>query len=104
MKTYNSSELTRLGRQIVTPFLIEIYKEGGLDKIKINEILRIIPRKRLVAKAKWQGKAVVVKIFFAPLRWKRNLSGEISGINLLRKNGLRAPAILHDGELADKKG
>ena len=104
MKTYNSSELTRLRRQIVTPFLIEIYKEGGLDKIEINEILRIIPRKRLVAKAKWQEKTVVVKIFFAPLRWKRNLSGEISGINLLRKNGLRAPAILHDGELADKKG
>ncbi len=104
MKTYNSSELTRLGRQMVTPFLVEIYTEGGLDKIKINEILRIIPRKRLVAKAKWRGTTVVVKIFFASLRWKRNLSGELSGINLLRKNGLRAPAILHEGELADKKG
>ena len=104
MKTYTSSELTQLGRQIVTPFLIEIYREGCLDQIKIIEILRIIPRKRLVAKANWQGTTVIVKIFFAPLRWKRNLSRDISGIILLRKNGLRAPAILHEGELADKKG
>ena len=104
MKTYTSSELTQLGRHIVTPFLIETYNDGFLDQIKINEILRIIPRKRLVAKANWRGTTVVVKIFFAPLRWKRNLSKDISGINLLRKSGLRAPAILHVGELADKKG
>ena len=103
MKTYTSSELTQLGRQIVTPFVIEIYKEGFLDQIQIIEILRIIPRKRLVAKAYWQGTTVVVKIFFAPLRWKRNLSKDISGINLLRKSGLRAPAILHVGETAEKK-
>ncbi len=104
MKTYTSSELTQLGRHIATPFLIEIYKEGCLDQIKINEILRIIPRKRLVAKATWQGTKVVAKIFFAPLRWKRNLSRDISGINLLRESGLRAPAILHVGETAEKKG
>ena len=104
MKTYTSSELTQLGRQIVTPFLIEIYNDGCLDQIKINEILRIIPRKRLVATADWQRTTVVVKLFFAPLRWKRNLSKDISGINLLRKSGLRAPAILHVGETAEKKG
>ena len=104
MKTYTSSELTQLGRHIVTPFIIEIYKEGCLDQVKINEILRIIPRRRLVAKANWQGINVIVKIFFAPLRWKRNLSRDISGINLLRKSGLRAPAILHVGETAEKKG
>ncbi|MAP47519.1 MAG: hypothetical protein CMP87_07860, partial [Gammaproteobacteria bacterium] len=96
--------MTQLGRQIVTPFLIEIYNDGCLDQIKINEILRIIPRKRLVATANWQRTTVVVKLFFAPLRWKRNLSKDISGINLLRKSGLRAPAILHEGELADRKG
>ena len=44
------------------------------------------------------------KNIFAPLRWKRNLSRDISGINLLRKSGLRAPAILHVGETAEKKG
>ena len=99
-----SSKLVQLGRQRVTPFLIEIYKDGCLDQIEINEILRIIPRKRLVAIATWQGVTVVVKLFYAPLRWKRNLSRDISGINLLRKSGLRTPAVLHEGILADKKG
>ena len=104
MKTHTSSDLVQLGRQIATPFLIETHKRGRLDQIEINEILRIIPGKRLVAKAKWQGATVIVKIFFAPLHWRRNLSRDISGINLLKKSGLRSPAILHDGEIPDKKG
>ena len=104
MKTYTSSELLKLGRHIATPFLIEIYKKGCVDQIEINEIIRIVPGKRLVGKAKWQGAIVIVKIFFAPLRWRPNLSRDIFGINLLRKRGLRAPDILHDGVIPDNKG
>lgn len=104
MKTYTSSELLKLGRHIATPFLVEIYKTGRVDQIEINEIIRIVPGKRLVGRAKWQGAIVIVKIFFAPLRWRPNLSRDIFGINLLRKRGLRAPDILHDGIISDNKG
>ena len=104
MKVYRSADLVQLGRHIPTPFLLEAYKGDALETIQVDEILRVVPKKRLIAKAKWRGSVVIAKLFFAPMRWRRNLSSDIAGIQLLKESNLRTPAILHKAQIAGKKG
>ena len=104
MKVYRSAELVQLGRHIPTPFLLETHKGDALEKIQVDQILRVVPKKRLIAIAKWRGSVVIAKLFFAPMHWRRNLSSDIAGIQLLKESNLRTPAILHEAQIADKKG
>ena len=104
MKIYRSAELVRLGRHIPTPYLLEIYDKNSLEIIEVREILRVVPKRRLVAKAKWRNNSVIIKLFFSPNHWKRNLSRDILGINLLIQRNLRTPAILHESEIAGGGG
>ena len=104
MKTYSCAELVRLGRQLPTPFCVEIAEEESLEKIEITEILRIVPQKRFIAIANWRGSNVIVKLFFGPLHWKRNLAKDISGITLLRERNLRTPSLLHNALTAGNNG
>ena len=104
MEIYRSAELVRLGRRISTPCLLEIYDKNSLETIEVREILRIVPKRRLTAKAKWRDSSVIVKLFFSPSHWKRNLSRDLSGINLLIERNLRTPAILHETQIAGGRG
>ena len=104
MKVYSSTDLVQLGRHISTPFLIEIHKENVLEKIQVDEILRVIPKKRLTAKAIWRGSVVIVKLFFGPVRWSRNLARDVTGINLLKASNLPTPAILHKAQIVGNRG
>ena len=72
--------------------------------MEIQEILRIVPRKRLIAKAKWRNSTVIAKLFFSPVAWKRHLSRDESGIKLLMQSKLLAPAILNTTKIVGGKG
>ena len=104
MKVYRSTDLVQIGRHLPAPFLVEIHKADALETIQVDEILRIVPKKRLIARAKWRGSVVIAKLFFAPMRWGRNLSHDIAGIKLLKESNLRTPPILHKAQIAGKQG
>lgn len=59
-----------------------------------QSILRIMPRKRIVAYGHWHGQEVVAKIFFESQAEK-----ELKGIAILQKNQIPTPAILYQGKI-----
>lgn len=72
------------------------------DELRINNILRIIPGRRMVVAGMWQNKRVVAKLFFDKRHAERHTQSEIAGINLLKERNIPSPALFqqtksHDG-------
>ena len=78
------------------PFTVSLAGEGG--SICADKILRLLPGKRVVAKALWQEKEVVVKLFFHG-RAKKHFDREIEGNKNLAMASVPAPKILYSGQL-----
>ena len=101
MNLLTCANLIAMGRHIPTPFYLSVGKERGEVELKIETILRIVPGKRLVAVTRWENEPVILKIFFQPGHWKRNLLKDIKGINLLRQSSIQTPGIIHQTTTAD---
>ena len=104
MNTLSCTELIRMGRHIPTPFHLLLSQEHRQLDLTIETILRIVPGKRIIAVTRWKHKQVIVKIFFQPGHWKRNLLRDLKGINLLTQSSIRTPKILHQTTTADNMG
>ena len=84
MNKFDCEDLIAMGRHIPTPFYICVAEEPPKEAIKIEKILRIVPGKRLIGLSNWHNQSVIVKLFFGPGRWERNLLSDLRGINLLK--------------------
>ncbi len=77
MQKLNSKQLRKSGRNIKLP--IQITFADGQYVLVCQEILRLLPGKRLTCKAVWQGREVVAKLFYAPFKhawhWQRDKQG-----------------------------
>lgn len=104
MNKFDCEHLIAMGRRIPTPFYISIEKEQSTEEIRIESVLRIVPGKRLVGLSVWQNQKVIVKLFFGPGHWKRNLLSDIRGINLLRQRHIPTADIVHQTNMADTRG
>lgn len=74
-------------RQVAAPFRVSLPDNSVLE---CNDILRVLPGKRIVARATHNGNPVIAKIFFQI----RNLQQETDGYQLLQTTGVRTPALL----------
>jgi len=68
-----------------------------------DEIIRIIPGKRLVAFGTWQEKPVVAKLFFDKKHAKRHMEEDLAGVERLRENKIPTPPIYYYGICKDKR-
>ncbi|OGT36089.1 MAG: hypothetical protein A3F11_05615 [Gammaproteobacteria bacterium RIFCSPHIGHO2_12_FULL_37_14] len=68
-----------------------------------NQILRIIPNKRIVAVGTWQDKAVVAKLFFDTDRAQQHMTKDLRGIKILQDNNIPTPALLYKGISEDRR-
>lgn len=93
-----------MGRHIATPFQLSLSKDQTDEDLEIETILRIVPGKRMIAVARWRDKQVIMKLFFQPGHWKRNLLRDLKGVNLLRQADIPTPDILHQTTTADARG
>ena len=100
MNKFDCGHLIAMGRHIPTPFYISVAEESSKEAIKIEKILRIVPGKRLIGLSNWQNQSVIVKLFFGPGRWKRNLLRDLRGINLLKQRHILTPDIVHQTNMA----
>src|SRR5690606_21414697 len=64
-------------------------------------ILRVLPRRRVVALARWHGRTVVAKLFFARGRWQQHLQRERHGITNMVEAGITTPALVDVGSCTD---
>jgi tRNA A-37 threonylcarbamoyl transferase component Bud32 len=94
-----STELVQYGRALIAPFDVEIASDQKIVKLCCEEILRCLPGKRLVVRAKLGGESVIAKIFLGKYN-QQNFTRERSGIMALRSANLNTPQILAEGSIS----
>lgn len=94
-----ASELIAGQREIEAPFRVRVrLAEGDLDLI-CNQILRLLPGKRVVALAQLDNEQVVAKMFIGT-RGLRDYAREKQGVAALVRAGVSTPDILADGDVS----
>lgn len=73
------------------------------ELLAVEQVIRIIPKRRLVAFGHFQGKSVVVKLFFNPKHAKRHIKKELEGIQALNNNKIPTPSLYFQGMSEDKR-
>jgi tRNA A-37 threonylcarbamoyl transferase component Bud32 len=102
MNSINTQALIASGRALQLPATIECSIDGVVSSLEMLEVFRVLPRKRLVCLARWQGVLVVAKLFFAQGRWSQHLVREEQGIKALMNAGVKTADLLARGETNDK--
>lgn len=68
-----------------------------------EKIVRIIPKKRIVAFGTWRNKSVVAKLFIDPKYAKRHMEKDVAGIKKLRDHKIPTPALYYKGFSDDNR-
>lgn len=87
------ADIAQAGRAIVLPAVIDI--DG--EPLALTQSLRLLPGKRLVARAIWRGETVLAKLFFRQKNWH----DENAGFQRLQASGLATPAQLLTQSIED---
>jgi len=87
MHSHDVGSLLAAGRELSAPF--ELRLASG-EMLVAEQLLRHLPRRRVVARARWRGRTVLLKLFAR----RRDLQREQRGMQLLGAAGLPAPALL----------
>lgn len=99
MHTTAEMKLTDINHDVSLPFVLSLAEGTDDTQIKCNELLRLIPGKRLVCRAEWQGKTVVIKVFMGQSRFRDNMMKEQEGVKALKDKAITAPVLLYSGML-----
>jgi len=67
-----------------------------------DQVLRLVPGRRMVVAGIWHGKPAVAKLFY-DTRAKQHMEKDIAGIRSLQKNKIPTPELLYEGVTEDKK-
>ena len=92
-------ELSRAGRDPELPLPLQL-PDGRLDLL---QWLRVLPNRRYVARAEWQGRQVLAKLLVGR-KARRQYLRERTGAACLMEQGLPAPELLAHGYQADGGG
>lgn len=96
--TWNKLQQINLG--VTMPFLLPLTEQD--QPVYCEQIIRFIPKKRIVIFGTWNEQPVVVKLFYDAGRAKRHYEHELEGIESLLASGVPTPRILFHGALFKK--
>lgn len=82
------------------PFTLQLSDDQALHA---EEVVRMVPKRRMVVFGTWQGKAIVAKLFLDKKRAAIHIAKELNGVRALQENKIPTPAVLFQGESQDKK-
>ena len=90
-----------LGAHDSTPaFELQLGAGDAADTVlQVLEVVRRVPGKRLVCRARWQGQEVFAKCFIGAGASKY-AARDSRGVQWLAEAGIATPALLHDGATA----
>lgn len=101
IETLSWKKLYRSGTAVPLPFMLTL--SDSKFPLECTEVVRIIPKKRLVAFGIWNNKPVVAKLFFERGRKaKINCSKDVEGVEALMSSNIPTPKLLYHGN-TDKK-
>src|SRR5260221_11392436 len=90
IKEISWSHLRQCNRGTLMSFQLPLHDCEGM--LVCQEVIRIIPNKRLVAARKWRDKEVVAKLFYGR-HAARHAQREKAGINALLMGGVLPPPL-----------
>jgi tRNA A-37 threonylcarbamoyl transferase component Bud32 len=86
--------LIQMGRR-PEPFLLELDAVAGdAAAVSCDEVVRVIPGKRLVCRGEWRGQSVYTKVYLGPDKYWQ---AECRGLQAMSDKGIDAPTVLHAG-------
>ncbi len=92
--------LRATGPELSVPFRMALVCDGHAQELLVEQVLRTVPRKRVVCAGVWQGRPVVAKVFFAARRGRNHAAREVRGVEALQRAGIRTPALVFQAGLA----
>ena len=99
MNNLDAASLIKAGRTVNVPFQLAIYRDDGASSlIRITKILRVLPGRRIVAKAEDGDLHYLVKIFIGRGA-RRYANREIRGVLAIEDAGVRTPFFEWQGRL-----
>ncbi len=104
MYQLDAASLSKSQRNIKLPFQLSITVDGGgtLD-IRVREILRLLPGRRLALLAEAGNKKLLIKLFLGRTARKYQ-QRELRGVDAIGSTGVPTPALLWQGALPDSQG
>jgi tRNA A-37 threonylcarbamoyl transferase component Bud32 len=91
--------LRKADRAIPVPFNLELLDNEAV--LRCDKVVRIIPKKRLVAYGVWNNQRVVAKMFYES-RAENHLTRDIEGVEALVESGIPTPKVLYKGVSKDR--
>ncbi len=89
--------LYRANRTIKVPFQLVLSDHN--DVLNCEEVIRIVPKKRLLAFGTWGDKEIAVKLFYENRNAKRDAYLDASGIESLMQTNVPTPRLLYKGSI-----
>jgi tRNA A-37 threonylcarbamoyl transferase component Bud32 len=93
--------LRKADRAVPVPFNLELFDNEAI--LRCDKVVRIIPKKRLVAYGVWNGQRVVAKLFYESSKASDHLTRDIEGVEALVESGIPTPKVLYQGVSQDKR-
>ncbi|MFT3929020.1 MAG: lipopolysaccharide core heptose(I) kinase RfaP [Spongiibacteraceae bacterium] len=81
-------------RNLITPTQLSLRIDGQIQSLRIDSVLRLLPRKRLVVKGTLDNQTVVAKLFVRSSSSQRHVVREHAGHAALMKCGVQHPQLL----------
>ncbi len=84
-------------RKIVLPFSLILFDLNETKMLfRVTEVLRVLPKKRIVVRGYLRREPVILKIFLGPFSVRR-FNREIKGLEAIKQSGTASPEILRTG-------
>lgn len=96
--SWKALQLAQFG--YTSPFVLKLKNE---EVLYADEIIRIVPKKRMTVFGRWRGKQVVAKLFYDKTHALRHIEKELAGLKTLTDHNIPTPACLQQDESHDKK-
>lgn len=92
-------DLKKSAYAIKTPFQLDL---GNGEVLIAEQVVRSVPKRRLVVFGVWKDKPIVAKLFFDK-KAKHKLQKDVAGIKILQTNRIPTPALYFQGRSKEKR-
>jgi tRNA A-37 threonylcarbamoyl transferase component Bud32 len=98
IRTVSSADLYQANYQFQTPFIVELPQ----GEFFAEEVVRLIPKRRMVVFGSWRGVPAVAKLFYDRLHAARHLAADATGMKAMKDNKIPTPGLLYAGAAQDE--
>lgn len=100
MHELNSEQLKLDGRNLPSNFIVHAIIDDVEYFITVEQVLRVLPGRRIVAKIRLNNNDYLMKLFINDTK-NKYINREVDGYNLLNATAIKTPKLCHSGKLSD---